>query len=164
MVAVLAPGRGAPRAAEVALDLQVASDAAGLPGRGVFEAAVGAALAGRRPRGELTLRIVDGEEGRVLNRRWRGRDYATNVLSFPVDGLDEIAPDLLGDIVLCAPVVAAEAAAQGKRAADHWTHLTVHGVLHLLGLDHEHEAEARVMEDQERAILAALGLADPYRA
>ena len=117
-----------------------------------------------RSHAELTIRIVDEAEGRELNRRWCDRDYATNVLSFPAEGLADIAPDLLGDIVLCAPVVTAEAAAQGKSAAAHWTHLTVHGVLHLLGFDHQDEHSAAAMEEHERAILASLGFADPYRA
>ena len=149
---------------ELELALQVASVATGLPQRAFFTACVERALQRSRSRAELTIRIVDTAEGRELNRRWRDRDYATNVLSFPAEGLADIAPDLLGDIVLCAPLVAAEAAAQGKSAAAHWTHLTVHGVLHLLGFDHQDEQSAAAMEEHERAILASLGFADPYRA
>jgi len=151
------------RAAEVDLVLQVESLALDLPSEAFFIDAVARAAGAFRERVELTLRVVDEAEGRALNRRFRERDYATNVLSFPADGIAEIAPELLGDIVLCAPVVVAEAAAQGKRAAAHWAHLTVHGVLHLLGFDHEDEAAAAIMEEHERAILAGMGIADPYR-
>lgn len=112
---------------------------------------------------ELTVRIVDAAEGQALNRQWRGRDYATNVLSFPAelpDGL--LSLPLIGDLVLCRPVVEAEARAQGKALGDHYAHLVVHGVLHLLGHDHEAPAEAEAMEALERLILAQLGVADPY--
>jgi probable rRNA maturation factor len=152
------------RAAAIELVLQVESRAPALPDEDFFAQVVARAAGPFRQRAELTIRVVDEAEGRELNRRWRERDYATNVLSFPADGLADIAPDLLGDIVLCAPVVAAEAAEQGKAVADHWAHLTVHGVLHLLGFDHEDDAAAAIMEDHERAILAGLGVADPYRA
>lgn len=151
------------RAVEVAIALQVASETPDLPNEAFFVTCVEKALGAFRARAELTIRLVDESEARELNRRWRQRDYATNVLSFPSDGLADIAPDLIGDIVLCAPVVAAEAAQQGKTAAAHWTHLTVHGVLHLLGFDHEQEQAALVMEEHERAILATMGVADPYR-
>jgi probable rRNA maturation factor len=149
---------------ELELTLQVASTASDLPSSAFFTACVSAALRAWRVRAELTIRLVDEAEGRALNQRWRERDYATNVLSFAVEGLADLAPDLLGDIVLCAPVVVAEAAAQGKSAAAHWTHLTVHGVLHLLGFDHQDDSTAAQMEDHERAILASLGYADPYHA
>ncbi len=152
------------RAAEVELVLQVESQAPGLPDQDFFTDCVARAVSVFRQRAELTIRLVDGAEGRELNRRWRDRDYATNVLSFPADGLADIAPDLLGDIVLCAPLVAAEAADQRKPVTAHWAHLTVHGVLHLLGFDHEDDEAAAIMEEHERAILAGMGLADPYRA
>ncbi len=100
----------------------------------------------------------------MLNRRYRHRDYATNVLSFPVELPAGIATPLIGDLVICAPVVAREAAAQGKPARAHWAHLSVHGVLHLLGHDHIVEADATRMEALERRILATLGIADPYRS
>ena len=106
--------------------------------------------------------MVGRAESRALNRRYRHIDKATNVLSFPTEGIAAIAPDFLGDIAICAPLVHAEAKAQGKPPAAHWTHLIVHGVLHLLGYDHIEEAAARKMEDLERAILSRLGLPDPY--
>lgn len=111
-------------------------------------------------RGELTLRIVGEAESRALNRRYRGKDRPTNVLSFPA----EAAPGekRLGDLVICAPVVAREAAEQGKHPGAHWAHMVVHGCLHLLGYDHELRQEAEAMEAKERKILTRLGFSDPY--
>ena len=110
----------------------------------------------KRP-AEVTLRIVAATEARRLNREFRGKDYATNVLTFVYAD----AP-LAGDIVLCAPVVAREAREQGKAVRDHWAHLVVHGLLHLQGHDHERRPEAERMENLERRILRGLGIADPY--
>ena len=107
---------------------------------------------------EIALRVVDEDEGRMLNREYRGKDYATNVLTFPL--ADE--PLLMGDIVLCAPVVAREAEAQQKSLLAHYAHLTVHGVLHLQGYDHETDAEAVQMENLETEIITQMGYADPY--
>lgn len=112
---------------------------------------------------ELNILIVGSAAGRGYNRRFRGRDYATNVLSFPYEPLPGEHSGLLGDLVICAPVVAREAREQGKDPRDHYAHLAVHGALHLLGWDHEDDAEAERMEARERAILASLGIADPYR-
>ena len=119
----------------------------------------------RRRRGwtEINILIVDARSGRRFNREFRGRDYATNVLSFPCDPLPGAPSSLLGDLVICAPVVAREAREQGKHARDHFAHMTIHGVLHLLGHDHENDAEAERMEALERRILATLGIGDPYR-
>jgi probable rRNA maturation factor len=138
--------------------------AAGIPHRNSFAAWVAAALkrARHRRRSELSIRIVDVAEGRALNRTWRGRDYATNVLSFAVDLPPGSGLPLLGDLVICADVLAREAAEQGKRLRDHYAHMTVHGTLHLLGHDHQDDAEAERMEALERAILASFGIADPY--
>jgi probable rRNA maturation factor len=109
--------------------------------------------------GQITVRFVDGDEGQRLNRDYRRRDYATNVLSFPY----ALKPLVCGDLVLCAPVVAREAAEQGKPLAAHYAHLIVHGMLHLQGYDHEDSAQQAVeMENRERKILAALGYPDPY--
>ncbi len=116
----------------------------------------------------LAIRIVDEEEGRRFNREYRGKDYATNVLSFPRDlpeGLpSEIKQSQLGDLLICAPVVAREALEQGKPEIDHWGHLTIHGILHLLGHDHEQGADAVVMEALETDILAKLDIPDPWQA
>ncbi len=106
----------------------------------------------------ITIRIVNADEGRALNHTYRGKDYATNVLSF----IYEIEPVVSGDLVLCAPVVSDEAAAQGKSAIAHYAHLIVHGVLHVQGFDHETDTDAALMEARETAILAQLGFADPY--
>jgi probable rRNA maturation factor len=146
------------------LDLQVAVKRPPVPGRELFVRAARAALAGRRARAELALRVVGRAEARRLNQRFRGKDAPTNVLSFPAEGLSAIAPDLLGDIAICAPLVVAEARAAGRSAEAHWTHLVVHGVLHLLGHDHVEAAAATAMEDLERTILAELGYPDPYGA
>ena len=107
--------------------------------------------------GSITIRYVAESEGRRLNREFRGKDYATNVLSFPY-GEKPVA----GDVVICAPVVAREARSQGKELRAHHAHMLVHGLLHLAGLDHERAALAKRMESRERAILARLGFPDPY--
>lgn len=125
---------------------------------------VRSALAGRRQRAEVVLRIVDATEGARLNALWRGKPHPTNVLSFPVGKPPSVVPDLLGDLVLCAPVVSLEAQAQGKTEEAHWAHLVIHGTLHLLGFDHQKAREARVMEALERDILFKLGYPDPYEA
>ena len=135
---------------------------AGLPAAVSFRRWAAAAAQGRIKRADLAIRLVDAKEGRALNRHYRGKDYATNVLSFPVELPPGVTLPLLGDLVICAPVVAREALEQGKPLAAHYAHLTVHGVLHLLGLDHEDEREAEAMEQLERDILAGLGLPDPY--
>ncbi len=145
------------------LDLSYAVARAGIPAAVSFRRWVAAALQQQRRRSaELSIRVVDSAEGRELNRQYRGKDYATNVLSFPAELPPGIKLPLLGDLVICAPVVASEAAEQEKKLRDHYAHLTVHGVLHLLGHDHEIEAEAERMEAIERRILAGLGIADPY--
>jgi probable rRNA maturation factor len=136
----------------------------GVPTRASFAQWAGLALPARMRRGELSIRVVDTDEGRALNHQWRRRDYATNVLSFPADALPGGGPRLLGDLVLCAPVVLAEAASQRKPARHHWAHLTIHGVLHLLGHDHERPEDAERMEAIERKLLAGLGIPDPYQA
>lgn len=121
------------------------------------QAAAAAALGGTA--GAVVVLLTDDAAVRDLNARFRGRDRPTNVLSFPAP---ETARPHLGDLVLAYGVCAAEAAEQGKTLADHLSHLVVHGVLHLLGRDHEDEAEAEAMEAEERTLLATLGVADPY--
>lgn len=110
---------------------------------------------------ELTLRFVDADEGRSLNSSYRGKDYATNVLTFAYAESED--DPVIGDIVLCCPVVEREAAEQGKSLEAHYAHLIVHGVLHAQGYDHEDEAEAKEMEDIETEVLGALGFPDPYQ-
>ena len=148
----------------VQLDVSVSYGLArkGLPSATSFRKWAAAAAQGRIRRADLAIRLVDSKEGRALNRHYRGKDYATNVLSFPAELPEGVTLPLLGDLVICAPVVAREAAEQDKPLLAHYAHLTVHGVLHLLGLDHEDEREAEAMEQMEREILAALGLPDPY--
>jgi probable rRNA maturation factor len=119
----------------------------------------------RRRRGmtEINVLVVDAKTGRRYNRQFRGRDYATNVLSFPYEPMPGESSGLLGDLVVCAPVIAREAREQGKDPRDHYAHMAVHGALHLLGHDHEDDAAAERMEALERRILASLGIGDPYR-
>jgi probable rRNA maturation factor len=142
---------------------------AGVPAATSFRRWVAAALKGRIREADLAIRVVGEDEGRALNRHYRGKDYATNVLSFPAE-LPEgvklpkgVTMPLMGDIVICAPVVAREAQEQSKSVNAHYAHLTVHGALHLLGMDHEDEREAEYMEQLEREILSELGIEDPYR-
>ena len=143
------------------LCVQYACDDTDLPARQHIRAWARTALNVDGMRGgQITIRFVDAEESQALNRDYRGKDYATNVLSFPY----ETGPAVQGDLVICAPVVAREAAAQGKTLQAHHAHLIVHGLLHLQGYDHETGADdAQRMEDKEREILASLGFADPYQ-
>ncbi len=138
----------------------------GIPAAVSFRKWVAAALDSRIREADLAIRIVGDKEARALNHHYRGKDYATNVLSFPADlpeGLPEgVRLPLLGDLVICAPVVEREAREQNKPLAAHYAHLTVHGALHLLGWDHDSDADAECMEQLERDILAELGVADPY--
>ena len=141
----------------------------GVPAAVSFRRWVAAALDGRIREADLAIRIVGSKEGRALNHHYRGKDYATNVLSFPAEIAEGVKMPkgvkmpLLGDLVICAPVVAREAKEQKKPLTAHYAHLTVHGALHLLGWDHEDEREAEAMEQLEREILAELGIADPYQ-
>ncbi|PRB74530.1 rRNA maturation RNase YbeY [Pseudomonas sp. MYb185] len=122
-----------------------------------------AALALRdKPDHELTIRLVDANESQALNSEYRHKDYPTNVLSFPADLPPELNIPLLGDLVICVPVVNREAAEQGKPREAHWAHMVIHGCLHLLGHDHIEDADAEAMEQLERQLLAELGIADPY--
>lgn len=143
------------RAAAPSLSVQYAVRDAALPTRAEVRKWLRAAGPGAA---EVTVRFVGEDEGRALNARYRGKDRATNVLSFPYAR----APRLAGDLVLCVPVVLREAAQQGKAVPAHFAHLVVHGMLHLQGYDHEKAAEARAMEQKEREILARLGYPDPY--
>lgn len=147
--------------ARIELLVQRATSWRPLPEDGQFERWVRAALRDHEA-AELTIRIVDREESRRLNLRYRGRDAPTNVLSFPADLPAEVGINLLGDIVICAPLVGEEAREQGKDGQAHWAHLTIHGVLHLLDYDHQQATDAEVMESLEIALLESLGIANPY--
>ncbi len=144
------------------LDVQVNSENADIPARHDVETWVEEAIRDRRRVAELTVRIVDEAESRALNERFRRQDKPTNVLSFPAELPAAVDTPLLGDIVICAPVVAAEATASKRSARAHWAHLVIHGTLHLLGFDHQNENQAREMEAEETAILTRLGFSDPY--
>ncbi|HZX32423.1 MAG TPA: rRNA maturation RNase YbeY [Rhodocyclaceae bacterium] len=137
------------------LSVQYACNKDGVPSRDAVRRWARAALVGG---GEVTVRFVEPDEGQELNREYRGKDYATNVLSFPY----ETEPVVMGDMVICPAVVEREAAEQGKPVEAHYAHLVVHGMLHLQGWDHDDDAEAQDMENKEREILAALGYPDPY--
>ena len=137
------------------LNLQIASKANHIPSKAQFRRWAKDAL---RVDTEVTIRIVDADEGRMLNSAYRGKDYSTNVLTFPI--AEE--PHLMGDIIMCAPVVETEAQSQNKPLEAHYAHLTVHGVLHLHGYDHETEEQAALMESIEVTTLQKLGYANPY--
>lgn len=125
---------------------------------------VSAALqAEQRNDAELTVRIVDEAESAELNEQYRHKSGPTNVLSFPFECPPEVELDLLGDLVICAPVVQREAREQGKQEAAHWAHMVVHGTLHLLGYDHLQQDEAEAMERREISIMEELGYTNPYR-
>ena len=149
------------------VDVQVASDAAGIPAsddiRDWVARAVQAADPGRDA--NVSVRVVDEQEMQALNRKYRSQDKPTNVLAFPAGDAGFVPPGevpLLGDIVVCAGVVAREADEQGKPPGHHWSHMLVHGTLHLLGHDHATDTQAQAMEALERRILESLGIADPY--
>jgi len=145
------------------LSIQRVSRLPGIPSDRLLRKWVRAALSAQSPAPiefEITVRIVNAAEGRNLNSAFRGKDYATNVLTFVYHERD--ARRLQGDLVLCAPVVSSEAKMQGRLLAAHYAHLCVHGVLHLVGHAHESSREAKRMEALEVAILAGLGIDDPY--
>ncbi|MEZ5462533.1 rRNA maturation RNase YbeY [Dokdonella sp.] len=151
------------------LDLHL-SRSPGLPSRGIprhasFQSWIEATVLGTRRRRatELSIRLVDADEGRALNKRYRKRDYATNVLSFPSDLPLQPSLSLIGDLAICVPVVVREAAEQNKPVRSHFAHMTVHGTLHLLGYDHELDTDAERMEALERKVLESFGIADPYQ-
>ena len=145
----------------VKLDLQNDDGFDRLPDESHFCSWIEAALQDSYAELEQTLRIVGEAESRELNRRYRGKDAPTNVLAFPIDA-EYLDYDCLGDLVICAPLVAAEAAAQGKTSEAHWAHLVVHGMLHLQGYDHQTAEQTSAMEQLEIKILDTLGYTNPY--
>jgi probable rRNA maturation factor len=145
------------------LDLQIASDSTPIPTQADLRRWATAALADRRACAELTIRVVDEAESAELNLRYRGKPPPTNVLSFPFEPPPGLAAtDLIGDLVICAPVVEREAVDQGKALEAHWAHMVIHGVLHLIGYDHVGNTEAAEMERLETVILCGLGFPQPY--
>lgn len=158
----MSPEPPPPAPALLDLDIQRACVIGDLPDDDSFRLWAGLALQDH-PGHELTIRLVDEAESRSLNRDYRHKDYPTNVLSFPADLPPELNIPLLGDLVICAPVVEREALEQGKASRAHWAHMVIHGCLHLTGYDHIEDAEAEEMEALERRLLAQLGIADPYQ-
>jgi len=152
---------------QVELEIQRATTSTSTPADERFQHWINMVPGKLNHKSQLSIRLVDEPEARRFNRDYRNSDYATNVLSFPADlpeGLpSEVRQSQLGDLLICAPVVAREAVERKRSEADHWAHLTIHGVLHLLGYDHEQDAEAAIMESLEIEILRELGISDPYR-
>jgi len=150
----------------IEISVSYAVTRAGVPSAVSFRRWAAAALSGHTDEAELAIHLVDLDEGRTLNRDYRGKDYPTNVLSFPAErppGFPDDEPfSLLGDLILCAPVIARQAHEQNKPLRAHYAHLTIHGILHLTGWDHENDMDAAAMEQREREILSMLGIADPY--
>ena len=144
------------------VDVQFAAKSQQIPDRQSIKMWVRTVLADYNKDTELAIRVVDEHEGIELNKKWRQLDTPTNVLSFPVSDIEATNHNILGDIVICAPVVAREAREQGKSIDAHWAHMVVHGVLHLLGHDHITKEDTKIMEALETDILANLGYADPY--
>jgi len=146
----------------VELAVQILSDSATVPGEERLRAWVIAALQQQEVDREITIRIVNQPESQSLNAQYRDQDKPTNVLSFPADLPAGVDHPWLGDLVICAPLVECEATEQGKEVQEHWAHLVIHGVLHLLGHDHQQADEAKAMEALETTILASLGYPNPY--
>ena len=146
------------------IDVQFAFTGNNLPTIEHFQHWIDTALSPYDKHFSLCIRIVDNKESHDLNNQYRGKDAPTNVLSFPFDVPEHAREtvELLGDLVVCAPVVEQEAMAQNKQLLDHWAHMIVHGTLHLLGFDHINDEEAEEMEQLERDILAKLDITDPY--
>ncbi len=149
-------------AGRLELDISYAARRPWSPRPASFERWARAALTGAPRSHVLSVRVVGASRSRSLNAHYRDKDKPTNVLSFAGAGMTPDGQHHLGELVICAPVVAREAAAQGKSLESHWAHMTVHGVLHLLGFDHERQAEARKMETREVQILDRLGFSNPY--
>lgn len=145
------------------LDLQIACDEQNLPSEEQFITWLTAALKDRKPNAEVTIRLVDEDESQALNFEYRGKDKPTNVLSFEFDAPPMVELNLLGDLVICKSIIEKEAVEQEKALFDHWTHMVVHGSLHLLGMDHIEPDQALEMESLEKKILATLAIDDPYR-
>ena len=147
----------------IILDIQSASSSEDVPDDQSIKRWVSAALDSKTGDTELSVRIVDEDEGKALNETYRGVSGPTNVLSFPFDEKTPEPLPLIGDIVVCAPVVVREAKQQNKALNAHWAHMIIHGVLHLLGYDHQNDSEAAIMEALETEIMQKLGFPPPYK-
>ena len=145
------------------VDIQMASASEEAPDPQSIERWVSAAIGNQRESTELSIRIVDVDEGQILNEQFRGSTGATNVLSFPFENESPEPLPLIGDIIICAPVVLKEANEQNKTLNAHWAHMIIHGVLHLLGYDHQNDSEAAIMEALETEIMQKLGFPPPYK-
>jgi len=145
------------------IEIQTVHQASNLPDEQQIQGWVDAALQNHPSDTEIVVRIVDEQESAELNQQYRHKSGPTNILSFPVELPEGIELDLLGDLVICAPVLEKEALEQQKVLADHWAHIIIHGVLHLLGYDHIEDDEAEVMESKEISILNTLKIANPYQ-
>jgi probable rRNA maturation factor len=148
------------------IEIQTAVTSPGQPSQQQIQCWIDAALEGLQQDSEIVVRIVDEHESASLNEQYRHKQGPTNILSFPFEtpeGFPHIALDLLGDLVICAPIVTREALEQNKKLEHHWAHLIIHGVLHLLGYDHTNDEEAELMESKEIAILKLLKINDPYQ-
>jgi len=150
---------------EITLELHnhCAPESVAVPAEALLQRCCELALGAQKAPLTLEISLLEEDEARAINQEFRGRDYATNVLSFPYEALPGLDLPLLGELILCPAVVAREAAAQGKALDAHWAHLVIHGCLHLLGHDHEEDGQAQLMEQRERELLAQLGYPDPYQ-
>lgn len=146
------------------IDIESNSQSQQIPALAELEGWISAALQSQEfEDAEVSVYIVDEEEGQELNAQYRGKEYPTNVLSFPADIAEEVGIPLLGDLVVCAPVVEREAQEQGKALQAHWAHMLIHGTLHLVGFDHIEDDEAETMEALETQIVTGLGYPAPYQ-
>lgn len=144
------------------VEIQNASDATFIPCQQNFLDWVTIASSDKKPNAEVSIRIVDMPESQSLNKQYRGVDKPTNVLSFPTEFPEGVDIPFLGDLVICAPVVEAEAQAQNKSLEAHWAHMVIHGTLHLLGHDHIEDDDAEIMEALEIKLLKKLNITSPY--
>lgn len=144
------------------LEFQLESKSNQLPAQSLFKKWIDAVLKDTTQNSEIVIRVIDEDEMMLFNEQYRGKEGATNILSFPFDPPDEVDSDLLGDLLVCAPVVEKEAQQQNKELEHHWAHMVVHGVLHLIGYDHINDVDAEEMERLEKKILESIKIDNPY--
>lgn len=145
------------------LDIQIATEFTDIPSEQQFQTWMDTVLTEPSQNSEILIRLVDKAESAELNQQYRHKPGPTNILSFPFEVPDVIESDLLGDLVICAPLIAEEAQQQQKKPEHHWAHITIHGILHLLGYDHIAEVDAEEMEALEIRFLSTLKIANPYQ-